>query len=82
MFRFPDGSEIWPSLGEAVWPLRPKQWQVAQVGPLEIEIRYVPEDAEHQADYDQITALICDRLHQQVQVSFQASRAFGAAAGR
>jgi phenylacetate-CoA ligase len=71
MFRFPDGSEVWPSLGEAIWPLGPKQWQVAQVGPLDIEIRYVPADPKRRPDFDQITALICDRLQQKVRVQFR-----------
>lgn len=71
IFRFPDGSEIWPSLGDAIVPLAPRHWQVAQVGPLEIEVRYVPEDFGHRPDYDHVTAFIRKQFRQHVSVRYR-----------
>ncbi len=71
MFRFPDGSEVWPSLGLGLKILSPRQWQVAQIGPLELEVCYVPGDPDKPSDYDQMTAYIRKQLRQNLSVRYR-----------
>jgi phenylacetate-CoA ligase len=72
MFRFPDGSEIWPSIGNPLTDLlRPEKWQVAQVGPLEIEIRYVPGADSTAPDCATLTEHIRTVFRQDVTVRYR-----------
>ena len=71
MFRFPDGQEVWPSLGAGIEILSPRQWQVAQTGPLELEVRYVPADPDKPSDYDRMTAFIRRQLRQNLSVRYK-----------
>ncbi len=60
MFRFPDGTEVWPDVKTANLQrfLAPRQWQIAQVAPLEIEVRFVPGDPAFRPDYAGMSAYI------------------------
>jgi phenylacetate-CoA ligase len=71
IFRFPDGAEVFPALYPAMKMLRPREWQVAQVGPLEIEIRYVLADPTHRVDWEAMTAYIRRQLHPDVAVRYR-----------
>lgn len=71
MFRFPDGTEVWPSLGAGLAILSPRQWQVAQTGPLELEIRYVPADPSQPSDYNRMTAFIRRQFRQNLNVRYR-----------
>jgi len=45
LFRFPDGAKVAPSIPDHYRSLLGAQyWQIAQVAPLELEVRYVPFD--------------------------------------
>lgn len=82
MFRFPDGSEIWPSLTTALRRfLAPRQWQVAQIASREIEVRFMPSDPTGPCDYDGLTAYIRDAFHQDVSVRYTKVDEFPAAPG-
>jgi len=74
LFRFPDGSELWPNFGAPniarhLGPLH--RWQVAQIEPLTIEIRYVPENTDRERDFDALTDYIRQLLKQDVTVRYR-----------
>jgi phenylacetate-CoA ligase len=70
MFRFVDGSSVWPILPpEELLPLLPhRRFQVIQRAPDLIEIRFVPVKADAHYDLDRITALARRQLHPSVTV--------------
>lgn len=65
VFRFPDGTSLWPSLlSQEVQPFVPhRQFQVVQTAPDHIEYRYVPLDNNTKIDLEGLTALVKSRLH-------------------
>jgi phenylacetate-CoA ligase len=74
MFRFADGSSVWPVLPpELLVPLLPhRRFQVVQLAPETIEIRFVPISAGARYDRDGITALARKQLHPSVSVKLVA----------
>jgi phenylacetate-CoA ligase len=71
MFRFSDGTRIWPVLQSwKVQPLVPhRQFQVVQTGPDEIEYRYVPVDPSLPVDIAGLTMLARAQLHPKVRIT-------------
>lgn len=74
MFRFADGSHVWPVLFSAEMnafvPFT--QFQVVQVSLTEVEFRYVPASPDQTNDVDGLTAYIHSRLHPGVCVNLTA----------
>jgi phenylacetate-CoA ligase len=77
VFRFTDGTSIWPVLlsrdFQAFVPNR--QFQVVQLTPTDIEFRYVPAAADQVNDLPGLTAYLRSRLHPSVSVSLAATGA-------
>jgi phenylacetate-CoA ligase len=71
MFRFSDGTRIWPVLQSwKVQPLVPhRQFQVVQTGLDQIEYRYVPVDPTQPVDVTGLTALARAQLHPSVNIT-------------
>jgi phenylacetate-CoA ligase len=71
MFRFSDGTRVWPVLQSwKVQSLVPhRQFQVVQTGPDEIEYRYVPADPSRPVDAAGLTALARAQLHPNVRIT-------------
>jgi len=73
MFLFPGKMQVQPDFKTVTWLkyLSPKQWQVAQTGPLEIEIRLVVgERAAEDMDFDGMTAYIHQLLRDDITVRY------------
>ncbi len=73
MFRFPDNSLVVPELtgGPISKYLHPRRWQVAQTGPLELEVRLVPGDGKAEMDYDGMTDFIRKLLRTDLTVTYK-----------
>ena len=73
LFRFPGNTIVTPEFtgGPFVKYLRPRQWQVAQVGPLELEVRFVPGEASKNMDYDGMTGYIHQLLRDDLTVTYK-----------
>jgi phenylacetate-CoA ligase len=72
MFHFPGQTQLQPDFKTVNWLkyIAPKQWQVAQTGPLEIEIRIVPSKPEADMDFDGMTAYIHQLLRDDITVRY------------
>lgn len=82
MFRFPDGRVVAFALPENTKrDLNIRTWQVAQVGPLQLEIRYNPI-AVGATDEAAIAKAVRDRTHPEVGISFRQTDDFLPADGR
>jgi phenylacetate-CoA ligase len=69
LFRFPDGSTVAPMVpGSARELIGAKYWQIAQVGPLEIEVRYVPATPGYRGDTQALAEIVRSRTHPDVDV--------------
>lgn len=69
LFRFPDGSTVAPMVpGSARQLIGARYWQIAQVGPLEIEVRYVPETPGYRGDTQALADIVRARIHPDVEV--------------
>lgn len=73
IFRFVDGSTIWPVLmSRDIHSFVPiKQFQVVQITHTDIELRYVPSLEERAPDLDGLTNYIRTRLHPSVNVQIK-----------
>lgn len=73
LFRFPDGSIVQPDFKPRTIAafLAPRQWQVAQTGPLEIEIRLVADLSRQDMDTDGMTAYIHRLLRPDLRVTYK-----------
>ncbi len=71
MFRFRDGTVIWPVTGSFQISdfISLKQYQIVQTDFDQLEIRYVPADADRPIDLPALTARIRTVLRQPVQIS-------------
>lgn len=71
VFRFADGSSMWPVLlsKELRRYLRYSQFQVIQTSLTDVELRYVPADGGEATDLAGLTAYIRAKLHPSVQVT-------------
>jgi len=76
LFRFPDGSAVAFALPENTKrELNIKTWQVAQVAPLHLEVRYQPIVAGA-SDELLIAAAVRARTHPEVEVTFRQTDSF------
>ena len=73
MFQFPGGIRISPNLPRNFSEtIGAKYWQVAQTGPLALEVRYVP-DVARADDLSVAVSVIRSHIHPDVRVTFSAS---------
>lgn len=74
LFRFPDGRVMAPNLPyETMQPMMgSRYWQVAQVSPLRLEIRYLPLTG-HDIDRSAVASLIRAFIHPAVEIDFRPS---------
>ncbi len=70
IFRFSDGSRIWPVLPstEVSRFVPHRKFQVVQVAPDELEYRYVPVDPAVPVDTAGLTAMARERLNPRVNI--------------
>ncbi|MEO8882954.1 MAG: AMP-binding protein [Devosia sp.] len=82
LFRFPDGARVAPSVPDHYRSLLgAKYWQIAQVGPLELEVRYVPFDGPA-ADEAAFAEVVRQHIHRKdVSIRFAARETLERAAG-
>ena len=73
LFRFPGNTIVTPELtgGPFAKFLHPRQWQVAQIGPLELEVRFIPSDVRADMDYDGMTNAIRRTLRDDLTVTYK-----------
>lgn len=72
LFSMPDGRRIALSIPKALqYSLGARQWQVAQIGPLQIEVRYVSSGQPDQSVERPIVDIIRDRTDPEMQVTFR-----------
>lgn len=72
LFRFPDGRVVAPIIPDALRTLLNAQiWQIAQISPLQIEVRYVPfpGSSPTPGSLEVVRSMIRDRTHPQASVS-------------
>ncbi len=83
LFRFPDGSVVQPDLKTKTFLnyLRPRQWQVAQTGALDIEVRLVPDPDAGKMDFDGLSAYIHDLLRDDLKITYRLLDEFPPARG-
>jgi phenylacetate-CoA ligase len=72
MFLFPGNRRVAPSLPdkEFTFGLGAKIWQLVQVAPLVVELRYVQKDSGERINEDLATTIILKKLHSSLQVKF------------
>lgn len=73
LFRFPGGIVIAPSVPWSLHRqlLNSNSWQFAQVGPLHVEVRYVPIDDEAPAQETALAEIVREVVHKDLTVSFK-----------
>jgi phenylacetate-coenzyme A ligase PaaK-like adenylate-forming protein len=79
IFRFNDGSSLWPVIGaRALQRFVPhRQYQLVQLTLDQLELRYVPAAADQSNDVDGLTTFLRGRLHPSVVVTLVAVNAIG-----
>lgn len=76
MFRFADGRAVAFALPENTKrDLNIRIWQVAQVGPMQLEVRYTPI-VEGGTDEAAIAAAVRTRTHPDVEIAFRQTADF------
>jgi phenylacetate-CoA ligase len=83
VFRFSDGTSVWPLLFsvEMLEFVSFRQFQVVQCTPTEVEFRYVPRDRGSTPDHAGLTAYMRARLHPSVTVTLSAVETIGRSTG-
>jgi len=77
MFRFPDGSAVAFGVpGDFKTKFNIKTWQIAQVEPLKLEVRYATISDNQPLDIPALTAAIRAMTHPDVTISFTRSDSF------
>ncbi len=73
LFRFPDNELVVPEFtgGPFAKYLRPRHWQVAQTGQLELEVRLVEGTADEEMDYEGMTDYIHQLLRADLTVTYR-----------
>ncbi len=71
IFRFRDGTRVYPTVRRFYQFLDAKQFQVVQTDFEHVEIRYVPEKSARPADLVGLTERLRGALHQQVNVTLR-----------
>jgi phenylacetate-coenzyme A ligase PaaK-like adenylate-forming protein len=70
MFRLPDGQHVGMSLSEDVKKaFGARMWQIAQIAPLTIEVRYVLA-GETEGDRELVAEIIRAKTHPDMQIEF------------
>ena len=83
MFRFVDGTSVAFALPENVKrDLKIKTWQVAQVGPMQLEVRYSLLGDSTTINAERADAIIRARTHPSVEIAFVKTTNFLPASGR
>jgi phenylacetate-coenzyme A ligase PaaK-like adenylate-forming protein len=72
VFRFRDGTKVWPTPAPLKTSIALKQFQVVQTDFDHIEIRYVPESADQPIDLAALTQRVRSALRQPVNVTLRA----------
>jgi len=72
LFRFPVDSLIVPEIigGPLGKYLHPRKWQIAQTGPLELEVRLVLREETKEQDFEQMTGYIRQVLREDLVVKY------------
>jgi len=73
LFKFPDGRLVHPDFKTATFQkyLDPKQWQVAQIGPLELEVRIIPDGDPSLMDTEGMSVYIHRLLGDDLTISYK-----------
>jgi phenylacetate-CoA ligase len=72
MFRFPGGIRVAPTLPiQLKEPLGALIWQIAQIGELELEVRYVPNGTHTHHNESIVADALRQRTHPHVLISFR-----------
>jgi phenylacetate-CoA ligase len=72
LFRFPNGRFVGLTLPpKSMKLIAAKSWQVAQIEPFHIEVRYIPDGTDSTRDFAEIENLIRIRTDQSVKISFK-----------
>lgn len=83
LFRFPDGSTVAPLVPDSAKPLiGARHWQLAQTGPLQIEVRYVPVTPGYRGDETTAAEIVRSHTHRDAVVSFSERSTFEHPDGR
>lgn len=73
LFRFPGGRKIAPSVAVKYMPLiGATAWQFAQIGPLQIEVRFISDGNQTKQNFAALTKLVRTRTDERVKVSYKA----------
>ncbi len=77
LFRFPDGTKVAPSIpAKYQILLGAEYWQVAQVAPTHVTIRYVPISWDTYGDQAAVATAVRSHIHPDITVSFERVREF------
>jgi phenylacetate-CoA ligase len=72
LFRFPGGRVVGLTLPpKSMNLIAARSWQIAQVGDLEIEVRYILDSSDVKLDFESIANLVRSRTDPNVNVSFK-----------
>jgi phenylacetate-CoA ligase len=72
LFRFPDGRRVALAMPDGLRRhIGARYWQFAQIGPMEIEVRYVPHEAAAALNTGPVVDALRLRLHLEVAVRFR-----------
>jgi phenylacetate-CoA ligase len=72
LFRFPDGRKIAPSLPwQSKTIIAASTWQIAQIEPLALEVRYVPDSSGKTADFGAFTAELQKRTDATARITYK-----------
>lgn len=83
LFALPGGIRVVPRLPAApIEGLNASAFQIAQIGPTEIEVRYVPLSSDSVADEETLAAAIHAEMHPDLKVTFKRLDAFPTALRR
>ncbi len=72
-FRFTGGHRFMPAMGYEIYRdvLKADRWQVAQTGPLAIEVRYISAATDDTIDFPALTRLYQSSFHRDVKVTYR-----------
>lgn len=72
-FQFAGGHKFIPAIGFEPYRdlLKADQWQVAQTGPLDIEVRFVAAAPDEAIDFTGLTRILAKSFHKDLRVSYR-----------
>ena len=72
LFQFPGGRTVSLSLrSQFLKIIAAQSWQIAQTGPLHLEVRYIPDHSSSKPDFDSFTELLRLRTDERVEISYK-----------